>query len=117
MVIAGKGWRSYRQGMAARLIRLIAFVAVLLMPFGMAAAPAMSMPAAAASDGHCGEHQAPAEEPAAMPDHCASCSALPGMDSPAPASAPLPAAPRHITAATPFDGIEPETITPPPKAS
>lgn len=117
MVIAGQGERDYRRSMAARLVRLIAFIAVLLMPFGMAAAPAMNAPAAAASDGHCGEHTAPPEEPAAMPDHCAACSALPGIDSPAPVTARAPAIARRLVAVTPFDGIEPDTITPPPKLS
>ena len=99
--------------MATRLIRLIAFIAVLLMPFGMTAAPAME--AAPAASSHCGQQEDPADAPASMEDHCAACSALPTIDAPAADEAVRPGLPLRLIRMAPFRGIVPDTITPPPK--
>ena len=101
--------------MATRLVRLIAFIAVLLMPIGMAQAPAMEVVPAAA--GHCGEHEEPVDAPASNSSHCAACSALPTLDSPAPADLAPPNAPPRLIDVAPFHGIDPDTVTPPPKRS
>jgi hypothetical protein len=98
-----------------RLVRLIAFIAVLLMPFGMASAPAMEV--APAPAGHCGEHEEPADAPEGTSSHCAACSALPTVDAPAPQDVGEPKPMLKLMGATPFHGIEPDTITPPPKTA
>jgi hypothetical protein len=105
--------------MSAYLSRLIALVALLLMPFGMTATPALAQQSGHPDSmaGHCsdqpdrGQSQLPAKE------HCAVCSALPATDGPAPAPVLKPSMPRTAALAVPFTGIEPETATPPPKTA
>ena len=113
-VIAQKAARAYLALMASALIRLAALVAVLLMPIGMASAPAMAQPAPAAG-GHCDGHQDPAEAPSKPQAHCMACSALPAMDAPAPAEAMVPKMPRLLARVAATASIVPEIATPPPK--
>lgn len=103
--------------MAAFLFRLLALVAMMLMPLGMNGA-AVAAPAAAASEAtHCGGHeQEPSEAPASA-DHegCLACAALPALGHDAEAEALRSALPLLISAAHIFHGIEPEIATPPPR--
>lgn len=120
-VIAGKALRSYEAAMAATIFRLLALVALVLMPFGMAGSPAVAqaMPAnhAMAQKGHCDEQsdrdKAPAHSSQQM--HCAMCAALPAAEPPVPVAGLRPIAPRIIASVTPFIGIELEIATPPPR--
>ena len=107
--------------MAAAILRLMALIALMLMPVGMAGAPAMAQPAPAEHgmamdhcDGMPGEEQAPA--PSKM-DCAAMCVALPAADTPAPEATIKPTAPRTIAIGARFDGIVPEIATPPPRRS
>jgi hypothetical protein len=107
--------------MAAALLRLLTLVALVLMPLGMAGAPAIAqqMPmehaALAASEGHCDQQPKQDESPASKSDCTAMCTALPATDAPSPAPKLKPAASRTIAIAEPFAGIEPELATPPPR--
>ena len=112
--IARPAARVYAGAMAGRLLRLLALLAMLMMPAGMASATAVPMAAASAA-GHCDEHPQPADAPADLAGHCAGCSALPTFDLPAPSAGVPPTAVLAAVAITPFVGIEPDTITPPPK--
>ena len=108
-------------GMAATMIRLLALVALVLMPFGMAGTPAVAQPMPAnhamGQQGHCegqsGDGEAPA--PSSQQMHCAMCAALPAAEPPAPAAGLRPATPRILATASPFNGIALEIATPPPR--
>ena len=117
-VIAARGGGAYGRAMAAAALRLLTLIALVLMPVGMAGAPAMAAPAEHGMAGmnHCDEmpskEQAP---PSSKMDCTAMCTALPasfGLDA-GPMMKPL--APRSIAMAAPFRGIEPDIATPPPK--
>lgn len=120
-VIAGKGGGPYGAAMAAALLRLLALVALVLMPLGMAGAPAIAqqMPmdhaAMAMGGGHCDEEPEQDKAPASKIDCAAMCTALPAADAPATALRLKLTAPRTITIVGPFAGIEPEIATPPPR--
>lgn len=105
--------------MAAYLPRLIVLLALLLMPLGMTAAPALAQPSghAASMAGHCSDQQDRGQSQLPAKEHCAVCSALPATDTPAPAPRLIPSMPRTAALAAPFTGIEPETATPPPKVA
>jgi len=104
--------------MASALIRLLALIALLFMPLGMGAAPALALadrhPAMLSEYGHCGEQpdQAPAQQ---QMDCKATCIALPAASSPVPVPPDTPTAPRTIGMAVPFTPFVPEIATPPPK--
>ena len=115
-VIVRQASRSYWRGMA-RLAHLLLFLAVLMMPFGMAAAPAMAAQHEVTSQDHCDGYEEPADAPAHASDHCATCSALPAVDLPAPVAAALPRSAVAPLVLAPFAGIVPEIATPPPKLS
>ncbi|HEY0628002.1 MAG TPA: hypothetical protein VGD23_01610 [Sphingomicrobium sp.] len=119
-VIAARDREAYGSAMATAILRLLALIALTLMPIGMAGVPAMASPAPAehamAGMAHCDE--IPAEEPAAPQskiDCMAMCTALPANFGSAPASRMKPVTPRSIAVSAPFSGIEPEIATPPPK--
>ena len=109
--------------MAAVVLRLLALVALVIMPLGMTTTPALAQPAphAMAADhdmpaGHCGEEQGGDEAPApAKMDCTAACTALPASSTPMPEPAIKPKAPRTVSITAPFSGIEPEIATPPPR--
>lgn len=114
--IVPRSAHAYLTAMASALFRLLALIALLAMPGGMAGAPALAAPAPAAS-GHCEQGHAPAEAPAQPQAHCAACAALPAFELPAPAATVVPTAPRLIARTQAIDSIEPEIATPPPKLS
>ncbi len=117
-VIARQGSQPYLRPMASAVLKLVAFLAVLLMPLGIATAPAAAEPhSATAASGHCDEHQKPAEAPAEPQAHCTGCSALPAMEAPAAAGEARPQAPMLLALSDFRAGVEPDTITPPPKLS
>lgn len=99
--------------MLAAVMRLILLVALALMPMGMASAPAAVEVAAAA--GHCDEHQQPAETPAKMDMHCATCAALPAIQVPVGDPELRPEMPRFARASSALSDTEPEIATPPPR--
>lgn len=117
MPIARSRSDRYLAAMASALLRLVTLIALLVMPVGMATAPAMAQPVAAGEEAHCGDHQQPADSPPAQQVHCTGCSALPAMEVPAAVSRPLPQAPVLISLVDPLSEIEPELATPPPKLS
>lgn len=115
-VIAGQGSRPYGATMPAVILRLFIVVALALMPFGMAGSRAIAAAVPAAAAGHCGEHQKPADAPAKMKMHCASCAALPSIQTTKERAYLGPEVPRHLKAMA-LPGTEPETATPPPRLS
>ena len=119
-VIASQAGAFYFARMAPGLLRLVTMIAALLMPFGMAAAPAAPASghhaAMASPTEHCPQG-APAEDTSGAPADCAMpCSAaLPAADFAAARSDTL-----HQAAAEPalegaLAGILLEIATPPPK--
>ena len=115
-VIAAKGSPAYVARMPAVLLRLAMLVALAFMPFGMSSAPAMAGGASSSASGHCDEHQKPADAPAKMHMHCATCAALPA-DEPAAVAELRPQAPILISTAHALSDTQPEIATPPPKLS
>ena len=104
--------------MAVALFRIFALVALVLMPFGMAAEPALAKPAdhVMAMTGHCDDTGQKQDAPARKAMDCtASCTALPAADVAIPEPMFTPTLPRITAFASPFSGIEPELATPPPK--
>lgn len=114
----------YGLRMSAALLRLLTLLALVLMSFGMASTPAVAqaIPAnhAVTQTGHCDKqspdhNNAPVHSSQQM--HCAMCAALPASEPPTPAAEFRPTAPRTIAAVSPFNGIELEIATPPPRHS
>jgi hypothetical protein len=105
---------AYVAAMPAVLLRLVMLLALVGMPFGMTIAPAMAAGVSGTASGHCDEHQKPADAPAKMDMHCATCAALP-----AEAGFMLaelrPQAPTVISAVHALSDTVPEIATPPPK--
>jgi hypothetical protein len=114
-LVAPRERRAYAVGMASAVLRLIALIALVLMPLSMASAPASAHPNATASAGHCDDHQQPAKAPSGPQMHCTACAALPAMDAPVPIAELAPEMPLIIAFSTFLPGIEPDTATPPPK--
>lgn len=120
-VIVEKAFRPYGLRMIAALVRFVTLLALVLMPFGMVGTPAAAkaMPAdhATMQMGHCDEQpqqdKAPGHTSQQM--HCAMCTALAASEPPAPPSSPAPRTARIIAAVSPFNGIELEIATPPPR--
>ena len=119
LVIVEKGSRRYGAAMASAIFRLLALISLVLMPLGMAGAPAVAQSGPAAHTmaqmGHCGEQPDQDKAPVSKMDCTAMCTALPAADTPALAAIWKPAAPHFIVVAAPFSGIEPEIAIPPPK--
>jgi hypothetical protein len=116
-IVVPQGAGAYLARMASALFRLLALFAVLLMPFGMAAAPATGHHQASMPADHCGDM--PAEKDLGGLADCAMpCSAaLPATD-----LAPADLAPIARTAGEPWiehrlAGVLMEIATPPPKLS
>ncbi len=114
-IIVQKASLPYGSRMAAAVFRLLALFALMLMPIGMAPATAQPMPAehAMTSMGHCEQDQD--REPNSKMDCTAMCTALPATDASVPEPVLKPMAPRTTAIAVPFAGVEPETVTPPPR--
>ena len=121
-VIAAKAWRPYGPAMATAVLRLLTLVALVLMPFGMAGTAAIAQPVTAnhavAQQGHCDQQsdQDKAPDHSSHQMHCAMCAALPAAEPPSPSALLRPIAPR-IATVSPFNGIELEIATPPPRHS
>ena len=114
-IIVPKGGPHYLHAMAPALFRLLALVALLLMPAAMAGAPALAQSASTTSE-HCGDHQQPADTSSEGQKHCSACAALPAMDVPDPSTL-APVTPRVIAGMAATSGNQPEIETPPPKRS
>ena len=118
-VIARHASRVYGAEMTAALLRLLTLLALILMPVGMAGAPAAASPLPESHDtamaSHCDEQSGEGETPVSKMDCTAMCAAVLATDAPAPSSILKPKAPRTLATATPFVGVVPEIATPPPK--
>lgn len=118
-VIVQTSSNPYGASMTAALFRLITLLALALMPFGMASAPAMNQPMPAnhsmAQAGHCEGQPEEDQAPASKMDCTAMCSALPATDAPTPTPRLKLAAPRSTAIVVAYAGIEPEIATPPPR--
>ena len=115
-VIARTGGRAYRPRMVSAVLRLFALAALILMPLGTGSVVVAAEPQSEASgEGYCGDHQKPADAPAKMSLHCASCSALPASDDVVEVTELRPDLPRLIVAAKAPSQNELEIATPPPK--
>lgn len=105
--------------MTSALVKLMTLVALLFMPFGMTAAPAIAQPMPAdhamMTMGHCDEQPEQDKAPASKMDCTAMCTALPATDAPTPAQVAKLKAPRTIALVTPFTGVVLEIATPPPR--
>ncbi len=116
MVIARKASATYGGAMTSAVLRLLTLVGLFLMPFGMGGiANAQVGEPVAATDGHCGDHQKPADAPAKMSMHCASCSALPAAYSEVGYAELKPEPPRFVIATKAVSDNELEIATPPPR--
>ena len=113
-------FRNYRIVMALTVLRLLTLVALMLMPFGMGAAPAMAQQVSTAqattSMDHCDKQSDENGAPAPQQTDCAvMCIAISSAANPTPPPLLQPVAPRSIALATLFVGVEPDIATPPPK--
>jgi hypothetical protein len=118
-VIVQQALYRYAAPMAAAVTRLLALIALIIMPFGMATTAAMAGPThhatAMAGSGHCDDQQQD-QAPVSKPMDCAAaCAALASPAVPLFEAPAKPKAPRTITAAAPFNGIILEIATPPPR--
>ena len=106
--------------MTSALMKLLALVALVLMPLGMGGAPAVAQPApdgrAVMAMGHCDEQQEREKAPASKKMDCAAaCTAIPADAAAEPAAILKPKAPRTIALVAPFTGVVLEIATPPPR--
>ena len=115
-VIAAKGSPAYVARMPGALLRLVMLIALALMPFGITNAPAMAASGSGSVSGHCDDHQKPADAPAKMDMHCATCAALPA-DEAAAVTELRPQAPILISTVHALSDTQPEIATPPPQLS
>jgi hypothetical protein len=99
------------------LWKLLALVACLLMPFGMANAATTVQHEPQAQSDHCSGRGQPADAPAHPQLHCAACAALPAIEAPSADAIALPSAAVELPFVQVFSGIDPETATPPPKSA
>lgn len=115
--IEARSVHRYGARMRSIMLHLLALIAVMLLPFGMAAAPAeahqMQMPSATATE-HCPDDSS--ETGSWVLAECAMpCSAaLPAVDAPTGIRVLLPA-PEKAIFVLGLPGIELEIATPPPK--
>ena len=120
-VIVQTAASHYGAGMIAVMLRLLTLLALVLMPFGMASTPAVAQPMPAshamAQSAHCNQRSDRDKSPvhSSQEMHCAMCAALPASAPPTAGAELRPTAPRIIAAVSPFNGIQLETATPPPK--
>lgn len=112
----GKCRMAYCRFMIAPLLRLLAALALIAMPLGMAHAgpPAQSSPAAL-EIGHCAEHPHPSHAPARQDGHCAACVVLTGNGAAFNPAELKPETPLAVRLTELSVGLEPEVATPPPK--
>lgn len=101
-------------------LRLLALLAVLVMPFGMTPAAAANSPGHSASMPmqHCPEQGTKHESKAAFAECTMACSAaLPAIKAALDEPLSIDRAPDLASVAQVLHGLHPETATPPPKAS
>lgn len=104
--------------MASSLFRLLAAIAVVLMPLGMASAGAQTAaPDSAAESSPCEGHEEPASAPGDADRHCGACIALPALGAPVALAGLLPRGAISTAAAAALLSPAPEVATPPPKAA
>lgn len=111
---------SYSADMRSAFLRLLAFFAVLLMPFGMAPAPATSMQQhqTAMPMQHCPEPDSSHHSTGALADCTMACaSALPATDLEMADAHPLSNFTPQPALMAALAGIELEIATPPPRRS
>lgn len=119
-VIVAKAGRPYLRGMPV-LLRLLALVALLLMPFAMGPSPAAAAPGAHAGagtmhEGHCTDCSEHDSGKAAISLHCsAACTALPAESPGAPALMLFPRAMPDAQLVHGLAGAIPPPATPPPR--
>ena len=100
-----------------RILRLLALIAVLVMPLGMAA-PAAAHPTAGMAMSHCPDQPSHHQQKAWSPVCTMACaSALPALDRAEDEIAPVARIAFAPLPARALDGFHPDTATPPPKAS
>ena len=107
---------AYCHSMTALLLRLLAAIALIAMPLGMANAgsPAQhSTPAAEMT--HCEDHSQPSHAPLRQDGHCAACVVLADGGGNGEAVELRPAMPLSTPPTYLLVGHEPEVATPPPK--
>lgn len=118
-MIVGKACSAYLGAMFAAALRLLALIALVVMPLGMTAAPVAAAPAAdaiaASQVGHCDDHQEPADSPLKAKVHCTGCAALVAPAASSEAAELRPQAPTQIRLSYFGTAFEPEIATPPPK--
>lgn len=96
---------------------MIVLVALLVLPMGMAAAPANAEPTRAAASGHCDEHQQPPDAPAKAQLHCVGCLALPVIEAASGTEVASGRTPTQVQRAEPLSDVTTLTDPPPPKHS
>ena len=105
--------------MTSALMKLLALVALVVMPFGMTRATAMAQPMPAdhsmTAMGHCDEQPKQDKGPVSKMDCTAMCTALPATDTPPPDRIARLHAPQTIALVAPFAGVVLEIATPPPR--
>src|SRR5215213_8737287 len=77
--IAAQGDEAYADPMASLILRLMALLALMLMPVGMGAAPAAAVAPQAMSSEHCSGHEEDRSHHVDRDMHCAACAALPAI--------------------------------------
>lgn len=98
--------------------KLLTLIAVLLMPFGMTAAPAAHahQQSAPMAVGHCPDQMPDRHSAAGLHDCAMACSsALPAADTRQDDSIPITPVPTVAYLVHQLHGLHPETATPPPK--
>jgi hypothetical protein len=112
---------AYTMPMRSAVLRLVALIAMLLMPLGMSAVPAVvhhGRAAAAMPMQHCPDQGSKPSLKGGFAECTMACSATLPAAYPADKQ-PLPVicAPAAPTAARALNGLHPDTATPPPKVS
>ena len=119
-VIERSSGPAYTALMRFVFLRFFALVAVLLMPFGMSAAPAAmhhGHATAAMPMQHCPDQNSKSPKGAVAECTMACAAALPAADVPRPERMPVLCLPVAPTVSDALNGLHPETATPPPKLS
>jgi hypothetical protein len=107
-------------GMRAIALKLLALLAVLVMPLAMTAAPAAAhhQQAAAMPMEHCPEPVAPHDTKSGFTECTMACSAaLPAVGSPVSVRPLIVCAPVESSLSNRLRGLHPDTETPPPRRS
>ena len=121
LAVAHPETADYFAPMARLIAKLLLLFAVLLMPFGMAAAPANAPHHAIMTDmpaGHCQDQGSGGQPRGAIGECTMACAAsLPAVEAPAGQPPLIVCQPLLPSRAHRLIGIHPDTATPPPKGS